>query len=165
MIRGAELKSKTGLFKTDRIGGQLYFEIPRNELNRDMLLTTEIEKTTEGLGYGRQAVSTHVVRWGASRENRILLREMNYAVSASDTTNPVSVAVENANYAPILRIFPVASWGPDSVAVIDVSTLYTTQTPTEISVTETYPGTIDAQRTLLNAVAACTRSTSKCDRM
>jgi hypothetical protein len=153
VVRGADLRSKTGLFKTDRIGGsRLLFEIPRNELNKDMLLTVEIEKTTEGLGYGGQAVTDRVVRW-ERRDNRILLRAMNYSVIASDTTNPVSEAVQNADYSPILRAFPVESWGPDSSAVIDVSTLYTTQTPTEISVTQDYRGAVDANRTLLNSVA------------
>ena len=146
------MRSKAGLFKTDRNGSQLFFEIPRSELNKDMLLTVEISKTTEGLGYGGQAVADRVVRW-ERRDNRILLREMNYRVTASDTSNPESLAVANANYAPILRAFPVASWGPDSVAVIDVSTLYTTATPSEISVSSLYRGQVDATRTLLNNVA------------
>ncbi|HTR79752.1 MAG TPA: zinc-dependent metalloprotease, partial [Gemmatimonadaceae bacterium] len=152
VIRGAGLKSKTGLFKTDRIGADLYYEIPQNEMSKDMLLTVEIEKTTEGLGYGGQAVTSRVVRW-ERRDNRILLRDMNYGISASDSTSPIAAAVADANYSPILRIFPVASWGPDSVAVIDVSTLYTTGTPAEISVSELYRGGIDGQRTLLNSVA------------
>ncbi len=42
----AEAKTKSGLFKAHRIGAKLFFEIPRNELDRDMLLTTEIAKTT-----------------------------------------------------------------------------------------------------------------------
>ena len=144
--------SKTGLFRTDRIGSKLLFEIPRGEFDRDMLLTVEIEKTTEGLGYGGQMVASRVVRW-ERRDNRILLRQMNYQVVASDTADPVATAVADANYAPILHVFPVESWGPDSVAVVDVSTLYTTQTPTELSVTQRYRGTVDANRTLLNRVA------------
>ena len=148
-----DVKSKAGLFKVDRIGPRLLFEIPRHELNRDMLLSVEIEKTTAGSGYGGQAIAHSVVRW-ERRDNRILLRQMNYSLTASDTSNPVSMAVENANYAPILRVFNVESWGPDSVAVIDATTLYTTQTPTEISVTSRYRGTIDANRTLLASVAA-----------
>lgn len=152
VIRGADVRSKAGLFKTDRVGSQLYYEIPRNELDRDMLLTVEIEKTPEGLGYGGQAVSEHVVRW-QRRDNRILLREMNYAITASDTTNPIRIAVANADYAPILHAFNVESWGPDSVAVIDVTPVFTTQTPTELSVTQRYRGQIDQNRTLLSSVA------------
>ncbi|MGH7582372.1 MAG: zinc-dependent metalloprotease, partial [Gemmatimonadales bacterium] len=152
VVRGAGLVSKPGLFTTDQIGGKLLYEVPRHELDKDMLLTVEIEKTTAGLGYGGQMISSHVVRW-ERRENRILLRAMNYQVVASDTANPISTAVADANYAPILHAFPVESWGPDSVAVIDVSTLYTTQIPPELSVTQRYRGTVDANRTLLNRVS------------
>jgi hypothetical protein len=152
-VVSADVKSKAGLFKVDRIGPRLLFEIPRADLNRDMLLSVEIEKTTAGLGYGGQAIAHPVVRW-ERRDNRILLREMNYSLIASDTANPVTVAVANANYAPILRAFNVESWGPDSVAVIDVTTLFTTQTPTEIGVGSRYRGNVDANRTLLSSVAA-----------
>lgn len=148
-----DVKSKAGLFKVDRIGPKLLFEIPRRELNKDMLLSVEIEKTTAGSGYGGQAITHRVVRW-ERRDNRILLRQMNYSLTASDTSNPVSLAVENANYAPILHAFNVESWGPDSVAVIDVTTLYTIQTPTEISVTARYRGNVDPNRTFLGSVAA-----------
>ncbi|MGH7594331.1 MAG: DUF5117 domain-containing protein, partial [Gemmatimonadales bacterium] len=148
-----DVKTKVGLFKVDRIGPRLLFEIPRSELNRDMLLSVEIEKTTAGLGYGGQAIAHPVVRW-ERRDNRILLREMNFSLIASDTSNPVSAAVDDANYAPILHAFNVESWGPDSVAVIDATTLFTTQTPIEISVASRYRGTVDANRTLLSRVAA-----------
>ncbi|HEY4322191.1 MAG TPA: zinc-dependent metalloprotease [Gemmatimonadales bacterium] len=152
VIRG-DVHVKNGLFKTDRVGAQLFYEIPKRELDKDMLLVVEIEKTPEGLGYGGQAIADRVVRW-ERRDNRILLRAMNYDITASDSSNPISRAVQNANYAPILRAFNVESWTADSAAVIDVTPLYTTGTPSEISVTERYRGQIDATRTLLSSVAA-----------
>ena len=36
----AEAKSRTGLFKTHRIGSRVYFEIPTRALNKEMLLVT-----------------------------------------------------------------------------------------------------------------------------
>jgi hypothetical protein len=152
VIRG-DVKTRSGLFKTHRIGNCLYFEIPRNQLGKEMILTTEIEKTTLGNGYGGQAANDEVVRW-ERRDNRILLRGLSYTIIASDSTNPITRAVENANYAPIIRAFPVASWGPDSAAVIDVTTMYTTAIPAEIGVGGAGRGTVDASRTFLNSVAA-----------
>src|ERR1019366_2721487 len=84
VIRGADLRSKSGLFKTHRIGDSLFYEIPRGELNHDMLLTTEIEKTPQGVGYGGQAISEHLIRW-ERRDNRILLRGISEGITASDS--------------------------------------------------------------------------------
>ncbi len=141
-------KSKSGLFKVHQVGTALFFEIPKAELDKDMLVTTEIEKTPAGSGYGGQSVDDNVMRW-ERRGNRILLRSMNYSIVASDTTNPIVSAVANANYAPIVKAFNIASWGPDSSAVIDVSDLFKNP-PTELGISGSYRGTVDQSRSFLN---------------
>jgi type IV secretory pathway protease TraF len=151
VIRGADLRTKAGLFKTHRIGDSLFYEIPRDELNRDMLFTTEIEKTPQGVGYGGQAISEHLIRW-ERRDNRILLRGISEGITASDTTNPVTIAVQNASYSPIIAAFPIAAFGPDSAPVINVTAMFKNP-PAEISVTARYRGAIDPQRTFLSSVA------------
>ncbi|MGH7524632.1 MAG: zinc-dependent metalloprotease [Gemmatimonadales bacterium] len=151
VIRGADLHTRVGLFKTHMIGDSLFYEIPRNEFGRDMLLTTEIEKTPEGMGYGGQMIGSHLVRW-EERGRRVLLRGIESGLIASDTTNPVRFAVEAASYAPIIAAFPIAAYGPDSAAVINVTALYK-HPPTELSVTSRYRGTIDQNRTFLASVA------------
>ncbi|MES2123895.1 MAG: DUF5118 domain-containing protein, partial [Gemmatimonadota bacterium] len=98
----SEAKTKSGLFKAHRVGAKLYFEIPRSELDRDQLLVTEIAKTTAGVGYGGQSLGDDVIRW-ERRDNRILLRFQDYSIISSDSTNPISSAVRNANYAPIIK--------------------------------------------------------------
>lgn len=147
-----EAKTKSGLFKIHRVGARLFFEIPRGELNKDMLITTEIAKTTAGAGYGGQALTDDLVRW-ERRDNRILLRLQNYSIVSSDTTNPITSAVNNANYAPILKSFNVESWSADSAAVIDVTSLFLAP-PAELSPTTSYRGTIDAARSFLGTYAA-----------
>ena len=109
----ADAKTRNGLFKVHRINNRLLFEIPRKELNRDQLLVTEIAKTTLGVGYGGQALGNRVLRW-EKRDNRVLLRSMSYEVIASDTTSPVVGAVQAANVEPILAVFNVEAYGPDS---------------------------------------------------
>jgi hypothetical protein len=151
VIRGADIHTRNGLFKTHQIGDSLFYEIPRGELNQDMLLTTEIEKTAEGMGYGGQMISSHLVRW-ERRGNRILLRGVESGLVASDSANPVRLAVEAASYAPIIAAFPVAAYGPDSAAVINVTPLYKNP-PSEIGIASRYRGTIDQNRTFLSSVA------------
>src|SRR5688572_19183662 len=126
-----EANTRNGLFKTHRINNRLLFEIPRKELNKDILLVSEIAKTTLGVGYGGQALNNRVLRW-ERRDNRVLLRGVSYAVVATDTTSPMVGAVEAANVRPIISVFNVEAYGPDSSMVIDVTRMFT-QVPLELS--------------------------------
>jgi hypothetical protein len=150
----SQAQSKSGLFKVHRVGERVLFEIPRDQLDKDILLVQEIAQTTLGAGYGGQAAGTRVLRF-ERLGNRVLMRGISYEVIASDTTAPVAGAVEAANVPPVIAIFNVEAYGPDSAAVIDVSHLFT-QPPPELS-----PGqrvgagyTIDATRSWIERVAA-----------
>jgi hypothetical protein len=149
VIRG-DVKTKAGLFKTHRIGSRLYYEIPKAELGKDMLLVTQIAKTNEGNGYGGQALDNRVVRW-ERREHRVLLKAVSFAIIA-DPSSSVAKAVDAANYDIILGAFNVEAYGPDSAAVVEVTRLFTAP-PTEISVLKRYRGTLDASRTFFERVA------------
>ncbi|MHB8839020.1 MAG: zinc-dependent metalloprotease, partial [Gemmatimonadaceae bacterium] len=149
VIRG-DVKTKAGLFKTHRIGSRLYYEIPKGELGKDMLLVTQIAKTSEGSGYGGQALDNRVVRW-ERRDNRVLLKAVSFAIIA-DPSSSVARAVDAANYDVILGAFNVEAYGPDSAAVVEVTRLFTAP-PTEISILKRYRGTLDASRTLFERVA------------
>jgi hypothetical protein len=126
-----EANTKNGLFKVHRINNRLLFEVPRKELGKDILLVSEIAKTTLGVGYGGQALNNRVLRW-EKRDNRLLLRGMSYEIMASDTTNPVVGAVNAANVQPIIAVFNVEAYGPDSSIVVDVTRMFT-QVPLELS--------------------------------
>src|SRR5262249_2378981 len=97
----AQAQTRQGLFKTHRIGERLLFEIPRREMNKDILLVQEIAQTTLGAGYGGQAAGNRLLRF-ERKDNRVLLRGISYEVMASDTTSPVAGAVAAANVHPIL---------------------------------------------------------------
>ncbi|HEU4629653.1 MAG TPA: zinc-dependent metalloprotease [Gemmatimonadaceae bacterium] len=146
-----EAKTRDGLFKTHLVGNRLLFEIPDSALGHDMLLVTQIAKTTLGVGYGGQAVDNRVVRW-ERRGNRVLLRSVSYNIVA-DTGAPVYQAVSAANYSPIMAAFNVEAYGPDSAAVIDVSRLFTNP-PSEFSPTDRIRGQVDASRSFVERVAS-----------
>ncbi len=150
VIRGT-VTTKSGLFKTHLIGTSLYYEIPAGELGKDMLLVTQIAKNNDGDGYGGEPLDQRVVKW-ERRGNRVLLRNVSYAIM-SDPSVPIAEAVRNANYDAILAVFPVAAFGPDSAAVIDVTRLYTSP-PNEISAVQAIRGQLDVARSFLERVAA-----------
>jgi hypothetical protein len=153
-VVNAQAQTKTGLFKVHRIGERVLFEIPRREMNKDMLLVQEIAQTTLGAGYGGQSAGNRVLRF-ERRDNRVVLRGVSYEVMASDTTAPVAGAVQASNVHPIIATFNVEAYGPDSAAVIDVSRLFT-QPPPELSPAQRIGAgyTVDAARSWVERVAS-----------
>ena len=125
--------TRAGLFITHRVADTLYFEIPRTELSRDMLLvgryarTAAIDVNNPFGSYGGDEFGERTLRWERSG-NRIILRSPSFAIMA-DTSLPIYRAVQTGSYAPIVAIFNIAAYGPDSAAVIDVTRLYTTDVP------------------------------------
>jgi hypothetical protein len=150
----AQAQTKTGLFKVHHIGDRVLFEIPRREMNKDILLVEEIAQTTLGAGYGGQAAGNRVLRF-ERRDNRVTLRGISYEVVSSDSTSPVAGAVAASNVHPVLAIFNVESYGPDSAAVIDVSRIFT-QPPPEFSPAQRIGAgyTVDATRSWIERTAA-----------
>ena len=120
------MKSDEGVFKVHRgmVGATdtIYFEIPKGELDKDFVWNVALKKTTVGVGFGGQNVSSNVVRW-TKRGDRILLQGVNYSITA-DPSDPVAGAVADANYPAIIRTLPVAAYGPNGEAVVDVTTFF-----------------------------------------
>lgn len=149
-----EAKTRSGMFRTHRVGDSLYFEIPARELNRDMLLVgryaraSVVDASNPFGAYGGDEFGERTLRWERVG-NRVILRSPSFAIMA-DTALPIYKAVAAGNYAPIIAVFDVAAYGPDSAAVIDVTRLYTGNTP-EFSAIH---GSVDERRSFIeNAVA------------
>ena len=118
-----EAKSDEGIFTVHRIGDRVFYEIPKDRLEREFLWVSQIAKTTLGAGYGGQAAGNRVVKW-ERRGNRILLRGVSYDVIA-DPASPIARAVQAANHNPIIMAFNVEA-EKEGNAVIDVTRLFTT---------------------------------------
>ncbi|MCI0436292.1 MAG: zinc-dependent metalloprotease [Gemmatimonadetes bacterium] len=118
-----EARTVAGLFKAHRIGDRLYFEIPRAELDREMIVVTRTVSGGSGTAVSPGGANLFVQfeRDG----NRIRLRRNTYQVAA-DSEQSIARAVDAIRYGPIIASFNVESWGPDSSAVIEVTRLFTT---------------------------------------
>jgi len=124
----AEAESDPGVFTVHWVDDQLYYEIPNEMLDREMLLVSRIARTATEIGYGGQKVNTQSVRW-QRRSKQLFLRIVSY-VNVADTTAPIATAVRNANFEPIIRAFDIEAFNPDSTAVvIDVTDLYSEDVP------------------------------------
>jgi len=100
------------MFAVHRVNDKLYFEIPRKELNKDMLLVGRFTRAAAANprlpggqfgNYGGDQFAERTLRWDRSG-NRIVLRSPSFAIVA-DTTTPVYRAVEASNYPPVIAVF------------------------------------------------------------
>ena len=113
-----------GLFDVHKIKDKYYYEINDSLLGREMLMVTRIAKTASGIGFGGGKQNTQVLRWHKKDQN-ILLRVVSHSVVANDSL-PVSEAVLNSNFEPVLYSFKIAAQSKDSTSVvIDVTKLFT----------------------------------------
>jgi len=120
-----DMKTDDGLFKVHSKDQQYLFEIPDSLIEREMLMVTRIAKTAKGLDYGGGKTNTQVLRWQRNGK-KILLRVVSHSVVA-DTVLPISKAVRNSNFEPILHSFPIKAFNKDTTGVvIDVTPLFTT---------------------------------------
>jgi len=119
-------RTDDGIFKVHRgpINGvdSVLFEIPKNELDKDFVWNVALKKTTVGVGFGGQNVSSRVVRW-TKRGDRLLLLNVDYSISAGDDP-AVAIAVADANYPAIIRSLPVLAYAANGDAVVDATLFF-----------------------------------------
>jgi Met-zincin/Domain of unknown function (DUF5117)/Domain of unknown function (DUF5118) len=146
-----EAKTTKGIFTVHQIKERYFYEIPKDQLDKEFLWNTQIAKTTLGAGYGGGQLVDHVVRWEL-RGNRVLLRNINYGIAA-DPKEPIGTAVKAANNDTILMSFPVAAFTANGAPVIDVGRLFTTDI-TEFSARQRLGATgFDGSRTFVDRIS------------
>ncbi|MEX0691771.1 MAG: zinc-dependent metalloprotease [Gemmatimonadales bacterium] len=120
-------RSDSGVFTTHRVGDKVFYEIPRAMFGKEFLLVTRIAQTHNNIGYGGEQQNAQVLRW-VRQGNNILLRVATYQ-NVSDSTRPIADAVRASNYEAIIASLAIESFGADSAAVVDVTSLFTTDIP------------------------------------
>ncbi len=146
----AKAKTSKGVFTVHRIEDKVYFEIPTSAYGKLMLWTAEVAKAPPGVGWGGKAGGRSVLRW-ERRGNKVLLWQVAFEKRADGKA--VQDAVESANLATILQSFPVETENKDKDAVIQVTSLFTTDTA-DLSIKRAIPGggAIDDSRTYLEEI-------------
>jgi hypothetical protein len=149
----AEAISDTGLFITHRIKDKLYYEIPEQELGRELLVVTRLAQAQAGTGWSGQRINNQVVRW-ERRDNRVLLRQVTHEITA-DTSRAIYQAVRAASFEPIIASFAIEAFNPDTTTVvIDVTRLYTTDVP-EFAVRQRFRARrVDSDRSFIDRARA-----------
>jgi hypothetical protein len=113
-----------GLFDVHKIDDKYYYEINDSLLGRDMLMVTRIVQMATELPLNRHKMSEQVLKW-EKFDNNILLKEASYSKFANDSL-PISIAVSNSNFEPIIASFKIDVKNKDKNSyVIDVTSLFT----------------------------------------
>ena len=117
-------RTRKGLFATHVLRSRLYFEIPAKELGKDLLMVATLKGTPAGIGI-RGTIGNNALLRFERKENRILVRAVNYRNVSTDSTNRINRAMSIIQYYPIIASFNVEAYGADSAAVIDVTRMFT----------------------------------------
>jgi len=115
--------SDEGLFDVHKVDEKYFYEINDSLLGRDMLMVTRIVKMATELPLNRHKMSEQVLKW-EKFDNNILLKQASYSKFANDSL-PISIAVSNSNFEPIISSFKIEVKNEDKNSyVIDVTNLY-----------------------------------------
>ena len=122
-----EAQTDEGLFTVHKLDDTYFYEIPDSLVGREMLMVTRIAKTANGLGFGGGKQNTSVLRWD-KKDKKMLLRVVSHQIYAADSL-PISEAVANSNFEPVLYAFDIKAYHKDSVndtrnIVIDATPLF-----------------------------------------
>ena len=122
-----EAETDDGVFTVHRLDDKVFYEIPEAELGKEFLWVSQIARTTEGVGYGGQALGNRVVKW-ERHGDRVLLKSISYAIVAG-ADRPIATAVGAANNDTILKAFDIKALSEAGAPVIDVTSLFNTEVP------------------------------------
>jgi hypothetical protein len=148
--------TKSGLFRVHRIDDNLYYEIPVDELDTDLLWVIQISETTAGSSYAGMPVGDRVVRWELHGD-QVFLRDVRYNIRA-DTSDPIAEAVKASNLAPIIRVFDIKAYGKDKAPVIDVTDLFKKEVPEFSARRALNAGGMDSDRSFIEEFKAFPRN-------
>lgn len=122
-----EAQSDEGLFTVHKVEGKYYFELPKDLMEREILVVSRIAGTVKGLNFGGAGMKSRpqqVIRWQRV-EDQVLLRSVSYSSVATEE-KPIYESVKNNNVEPIVEAFAIAAFNKDTTAyVIDVTKFFT----------------------------------------
>ncbi len=121
-----EAETREGLFKTHRIGDDLFFEIPQEEFGAEMMLIARaVESTLQNPSGFFGGGARLLVQWERHGDH-VVLRERSYRLTADQDDN-IYRQVRGFQNGPVIARLPVRAYNPeDSAAVVEATDLFLT---------------------------------------
>lgn len=123
LIKGA--KTVNGLFKIHQKNDKLYFEIPRNGMNRDFLLSSRVSSTSNNkdVAAGQMPRSPLLITFSCDHNNVFL--HVKNSKNVCDTASTMYSSFERNFLDPMWQAYKIEAVTKDSSAyVIDVTSLF-----------------------------------------
>lgn len=114
-----------GLFTIHKIDERYLFELPVSLLQRDLLIINRITeasadmRTGKGMtGYAGDPIGNSVVQFEKAPGNRLFIRRISFSEQSRDSTRPMYASVRRNTVQPVVAVFPIAAYKPDSSALV-----------------------------------------------
>lgn len=121
----AKAITRSGMFNVHKIDDRYYFEIPKNILQRDILVVARLSKAATGFrtgaSYAGDQINSNTIRYEIGPNNKVYLKRMSFQETGRDSTEGMYKNVMNSNIQPIGAGFDVKAIAPDGGVVIDVT--------------------------------------------
>lgn len=148
--------SDSGLFIAHRVEDKLFYEIPTDQLGREMLWAVRAAQVQSGTGIPGQEIASRLVRWERSGD-RVLLRGVIDELVA-DTTLAIWRAVRDTRLEPVIRAFAVETESAAGDPVIDVSSMFLSDVPEFTARHQLQATRLDPERSTIQEVLAFPRN-------
>ncbi len=126
-----EAETDEGLFTVHKVGAKYYFELPKDLLEKELLIVTRIAGHVKGINFGGAGMKSRpqqVIRF-QEKDDQILMRSVSYS-NVANPDEPVYRSVRNNNFEPIVHTFKVEVQNEDSTAyVFDATSLFVNDVP------------------------------------
>ncbi len=119
----ADMKTRQGFLTVHQKDDKYYFEVPNKVLGRDILIVSRVSKASAEMrngfnGYAGDQIGETVFRFEMGPGKKLFLRRVFYMEYSADSTKPMFASVQKNNVMAIVQAFPIASYKPDSSAVV-----------------------------------------------
>lgn len=124
-------ETSEGLWTTHKVEDKYYFEIPKELLEKEILVVSRVSGYVKDLSFGGAGMKTRpqqVIRW-QHKNGKVLLRSVSYN-SVASFEKPIYESVKNNNFEPVIALLEEVAQNADSSSVvIEISSLFTTDIP------------------------------------
>lgn len=120
--------TKKGLFTVHKVKDEIYFEIPKNLLGKDILIVNKISAVPSqineaGINRGMNYENKIIRFYKDAANKKIRVKTFDPKIYASETDN-IYESVKNNFVESVIESFDIKTYGPDSAAVFKVNNIF-----------------------------------------